>query len=258
MDESSNNNMDDAPTGFASAASLVQRVDELERQRELMARQWKLNLSFYKGKQYVFYNRTARRIESLPTDEGDKPRYRVRLVSNQIAPNTQSLLSRLVKSKPQFYAAPGQASYEAQKASQVAENLLEYWWDAFHLTSKREEAMMWSIICGNGFWKISWDDKQGDGMKVMMSPDGQPIVDPIVKYYFEKNLEDMGIETEEFEKRIYQGDIRVDVLSPFDVLLDDAAQVFEDCKFAFCIHPLTSEEIRDRYGVSLKPNAVNR
>jgi hypothetical protein len=258
LDESSENIIDDAPTGFASAASLVQRVDELERQRELMARQWKLNLSFYKGKQYVFYNRTARRIESLPTDEGDKPRYRVRLVSNQIAPNTQSLLSRLVKSKPQFYAAPGQASYEAQKASQVAENLLEYWWDAFHLTSKREEAMMWSIICGNGFWKISWDDKQGDGMKVMMSPDGQPIVDPIVKYYFEKNLEDMGIETEEFEKRIYQGDIRVDVLSPFDVLLDDAAQVFEDCKFAFCIHPLTSEEIRDRYGVSLKPNAVNR
>ena len=84
MDESSENIIDDAPTGFASAASLVQRVDELERQRELMARQWKLNLSFYKGKQYVFYNRTARRIESLPTDDGDKPRYRVRLVSNQI------------------------------------------------------------------------------------------------------------------------------------------------------------------------------
>ena len=258
MDESSENIIDDAPTGFASAASLVQRVDELERQRELMARQWKLNLSFYKGKQYVFYNRTARRIESLPTDDGDKPRYRVRLVSNQIAPNTQSLLSRLVKSKPQFYAAPGQASYEAQKASKVAEDLLEYWWEAFHLTEKREEAMMWAIIAGNGFWKISWDDKAGEGMKVLMSPDGQPIVEPMVKHFFEKNLEAMGIDSDMFEKRVYQGDIRVDVMSPFDVLLDDSAQVFEDCKFAFCVHPLTSEEIQERYGVMLKPNAINR
>ena len=258
MSETTNNYSDDIPTGFASAASLVQRVDELERQREEMARQWKINLAFYKGKQYVFYNRKARRIESLPTDDGDKPRYRVRLVSNQIAPNSQSLLSRLVKSKPQFYATPGQASFEAQKATQVAENLLDYWWDSFHLTEKREEAMLWSIIAGNGFWKITWDDKQGPGMKVMVDPSGQPIVDPLVKHYFYQQLEQSGIDPDEFEKRVYQGEIRVDVMSPFDVLLDNSAQVFEDCKYAFCVHPMTSDEIFDRYGVRLKPNAVNR
>ena len=258
MDETGNNFTDDIPTGFASAASLVKRVEELERQRELMARQWKLNLSFYKGKQYVFYNRKSRRLESLPTDEGDKPRYRVRLVSNQIAPNTQSLLSRLVKSKPQFFATPGQASYEAQKATEIAENLLDYWWDAFSLTERREEAMMWSIIAGNGFWKITWDDKQGPGMKVMLSPDGQPIVDDMVKYFYRKGLEDAGLDPGEFEKRVYQGEIRVDVMAPFDVLLDDSAQVFEDCKYAFCVHPMTSDEIMDRYGVRLKHNAVNR
>ena len=255
--EESNNNVE-VPTGFAPATSLVKRVDELQRQRESLERQWKINLAFYKGKQYVFYNRKSRRIESLPTDDGDKPRYRVRLVSNQIAPNVQSLLSRLVKSKPQFFAAPGQASYEAQKAAQVAENLLDYWWDAFHLTEKREEAMMWSIIAGNGFWKITWDDQAGPGMKVMMSPDGEPIVDPMVKYYFEKNLEEMGVDSEEFERRIYQGDIRVDVLSPFDVLLDDSAQVFEDCKYAFCVHPMSPDDIFERYGVRLPANAINR
>lgn len=251
-------NNEDKPAGFAPADSLVKKVDELRRSRDLLERQWKLNLSFYKGKQYVFYNRKSRRIESMPTDEGDKPRYRVRLVSNQIAPNTQSLLSRLVKSKPQFYATPGQASFEAQKATEIAENLLEYWWDKFHLSEKREEAMMWSIICGNGFWKITWDDKCGPGMTVMMDPSGNPIVDPLVKHYFEKNLEDAGLDSSDFEKRIYQGDIKVDVLSPFDVLLDDSAQVFEDCQFAFCIHPMSPDEIYDRYGVKLKPNAVNR
>jgi hypothetical protein len=35
---------------------------------------------------------------------------------------------------------------------------------------------------------------------------------------------------------VFEGDIRVDVIAPFDVLLDDSAQVFEDCKYAFvCI-----------------------
>jgi hypothetical protein len=245
-------------SGFASAASLVKRVDELQRQREMLERQWKLNLAFYKGKQYVFYNRRSRRMESLPTDEGDKPRYRVRLVANQIAPNTQSLLSRLVKSKPQFFATPGQASFEAQKATEVAENLLDYWWDQFHLTEKREEAMMWSIICGNGFWKLSWDDQAGPGMQVTVDPEGNPIVDPLVQYYFKRRLEELGVESEMFDRRVFQGEIKVDVMSPFDVLLDDAATVFEDCKYAFCVHPMSPDEIKSRYGVFLKPNAVNK
>jgi len=246
------------PAGFAPADKLVKRVDDLRKGREALERQWKLNLAFYKGKQYVFYNRKSRRIEALPTDDGDKPRYRVRLVSNQIAPNTHGLLARLVKSKPQFFATPGTSGFEAQKATEIAENLLEYWWDQFHLTEKREEAMMWSIIAGNGFWKVTWDDKAGPGMRVMVDPMGQPIVEPLVQHFFEKNLELEGLAREDFERRVYQGEIRVDVMSPFDVLLDDSASVFEDCKYAFCIHPMSAEEIEERYSVKLKPNAVNR
>ena len=249
----------DVPQGFAPADSLVKKVDELQRQRETMERQWKLNLAFYKGKQYVFYNRKSRRIESLPTDEGDKPRYRVRLVANQIAPHTHGLLARLVKSKPQFYATPGQSSYEAMKATEVAEALLEYWWDQFSLSSKREEAMLWSIICGNGFWKISWDDRTGNSIKAMVEPEsGQPIVNPLVEHFFKQRLEEFGLDASEFEQEVFEGDIKVEVMSPFDVYLDDSAQVFEDCKWAICVHAMSPKDIQSRYGVRLKPNAVNR
>ena len=258
MDETTDNYVDDIPTGFASAASLVKRVDELERQRELIARQWKLNLAFYKGKQYVFYNRKSRRIESLPTDEGDKPRYRVRLVANQIAPHSHGLLARLVKSKPQFYATPGQSSYEAMKATEVAEALLDYWWDAFDLSSKREEAMLWAIICGNGFWKISWDDHTGESVKLMVEPEsGQPIVNPLLEHFFKRRLEEAGLEPEQFEQEVFEGDIKVDVMSPFDILLDDSAKVFEDCSYAFCLHPMSPEDIQKRYGVKLPADAIN-
>jgi hypothetical protein len=249
---------EDVPAGFASADALVKRVDELQSEREIMERQWKLNLSFYKGKQYVFYNRKSRRMESLPTDDGDKPRYRVRLVANQIAPNSNGLLARLTKTKPTFFATPAQADYEAIKATEVAESLLDYWWDTFSLGSKREEAMLWAIICGNGFWKISWDDKVGSSVKLMLNPDGQPIVNPIIEHLFKDRLGKMGLDAGEFEKEVFEGEIKVDVMAPFDVLLDDSAQVFEDCKYAFCVHPMSSDEIYARYNVRLKPNAINR
>ena len=259
MDREGTYSDEDRPQGFAPADSLVKKVDELQRQRELMERQWKLNLSFYKGKQYVFYNRKTRRIESLPTDEGDKPRYRVRMIANQIAPHSNGLLARLVKSKPQFYATPGQSSYEAMKATEVAEALLDYWWDAFSLSSKREEAMMWAIICGNGFWKISWDDHVGSSVKVMVEPEsGQPIVNPLIEHFFKKRLEEMGLEAQMFEQEVFEGDIKVEVMSPFDVYLDDSAQVFEDCKWAICVHPMDPKDIQKRFGVKLKPNAVNK
>ena len=246
-----------APAGYSSADKLVRKVDELVRARFSLERQWKINLAFYKGKQYVFYNRVSRRIESLPTDEGDKPRYRVRLVSNQIAPNTQALLSRLVKTKPVFYATPGQASYEAQKASEVAENLLEFWWDTLDLNAKREEAVLWSIVAGTGFWKVSWDPEAGEGMEVMVSPDGQPIVDKVVERYFHEELESAGIEPDEFKRRVFPGEVRIDVMSPFDVVLDDSARTFEDARFAFCIHPMSPKEVKMRFGVDLKANAIN-
>ena len=257
MDESNDTN-EVIPAGYAPASSLVKRVEELQRQRNLLERQWKLNLAFYKGKQYVFYNRRSRRIESLPTDEGDKPRYRVRLVANQIAPHAHSLLARITKTKPTFFATPGTSSYEASKAAEIAEAMLDFWWDHFSLSAKREEAMLWAIICGNGYWKISWDDKVGDSVKLMVDPDGKPIVNPLMEHFFRQRLTEMQLDPNMFDREVFEGDIRVDVVSPFDVFLDDSAQVFEDCKYAICSHPMSPAEIESRYGVKLKANAVNR
>ena len=259
MLETSTHYNDTIPTGYAPATSLVSRVDELQRGRDLLERAWKINLSFYKGKQYVFYNKRTRRIESLATEDGDKPRYRVRIVANQISPNSMGLLARLTKSKPQFFATPTSAGYENQKATQVAENLLEHWWSKFSLSEKREEAMLWSIICGNGFWKISWDDKVGSSVKVMVDPvNGNPIIDPLVERLFRENMDSMNVDSSQFETEVFEGDIRVDVMSPFNVFLDDSAQVFEDCQYAFCSHPMGVEEVYNRFGIRLKANAVNR
>jgi hypothetical protein len=94
---------------------------------------------------------------------------------------------------------------------------------------------------------------------MMVEPEsGQPIVNPLIEHFFKQRLEEAGIEPSEFEREVFEGDIKVEVMSPFDVYLDDSAQVFEDCKWAICVHAMSPKDIKARYGIMLKPNAVNR
>jgi len=87
---------------------------------------------------------------------------------------------------------------------------------------------------------------------------GQPIVDPLIERLFADNLRQAGVDPAEFEQEVFEGDIKVDVISPFNVFLDDSAQVFEDCRYAICSHAMSVDEVHKRFGVKLKPNAVNR
>lgn len=234
---------------------LSKKLDSLRRGRQSLENQWKLNLAFYKGRQYTYFNRASRRIESLPVDDGEKPRYLVRLVNNQIVTGAHSLLAKFVKTKPSMNATPGSGSDTDLKAAQMAQALLEYWWDDMQLDDKLEEALLWAIITGQGFWKITWDPHAGKSLKFLLDPQGNPITDDGLKDLFRSKLTQAGITPQ--EKTVYMGDIRVEVPSPFDVYIDPTAKVFEDAKYVICTHNLDPDEIKARWGVWVEPDKVS-
>lgn len=236
-----------------SPEKLAKKFDSLKRARQKYDTQWKLNLAFYKGKQYAYIDRMGRLV-SLATGDGDKPRHRIRLVANQIAPGAQSLLAKYTKTKPIMAASPGSSSDHDVRAAQMAEDLLEYWWSDLQLEDALEEALLWGIIAGQGYWKITWDEHAGKSMRFMMGPDGNPITDEALKESFRGQLAQMGMEPE--EQVVYLGDIRVEAMSPFDVYLDPTAKTFKDCKYAICVHHLDPDEIKSRWGKQLKPDSV--
>jgi hypothetical protein len=238
-----------------TVADLCNKFETLKRGRQAMERQWRLNLAFYKGKQYSFFPPRSDRLESLSTDEGEKPRHRVRITSNQIIVGAHSLLAQLTKTKPQMYAAPGSGSDHDVKAAQLALRLFEYWWDDLRLDEKLDEALLWSIIAGQGYWKISWDAQAGKQMRFLMDPMGNPIVDDSMKDLFRGELEKMGIPPQ--EKVVYMGDIKIEAMSPFDVYLDPTARTFEDAKYAICVHHLDPDEIKARFGKELSATDVS-
>lgn len=237
------------------AADLQKKLDSLRRGRQLMEQQWKVNLAFYKGRQYTYFNRDTGRLESRPVEDGEKPRYLVRLVSNQIISGAHSLLSKFTKTKPIISAYPGSTSDQDFKAAQMSEALLEYWWRDFDLDNKLEEALLWSIISGQGYWKITWDGQAGKPMRFLLDPQGQPILDDNLKDLFRQNLQQYNIQPQ--EQVVYLGDIKVEVISPFDVFLDPTARTFDECKYVICQHHLDVDEIKSRWGVDVKPDSIS-
>lgn len=255
----------EAPSAYSSASKsvaqlrtvddLVKKMDSLKRGRQLIENQWKLNLAFYKGRQYSYFNRASRRIESLPVEDGEKPRYRVRLVSNQIVTGAQSLLAKYIKTKPIMTATPGSGSQNDLKAAQMAERLLEHWWTDLALDDKLEEALLWSIIAGQGYWKVNWNPQAGKSMKFALDPQGKPILDDATRDLFSANLARAGVELK--EQVVYMGDIEIEAFSPFNVYLDPTANTLDEAKYAICVHYLDPDEIKSRWKVEVQPDAVN-
>lgn len=237
-----------------SVEDLIKKVDALERWRLPLVRQWRLNYAFYKGKQYVFYPAKSDRLESLAVEDGMKPRHRVRLVSNQIMPGVHTLLAQLTKTKPRMYATPGGGGEQEVRAAEMAESLLEYWWQDLALDEKLDEALLWSLICSAGYWQIYWNPYAAKQMRFVLGPNGQPIVDDTLKTEFVGQLEKMGIQPK--EKVVYMGDICVEVISPFNVLLDPGSGTFEDAKYAIVVQDLDPDEIRTRWGKTVTPNVA--
>lgn len=236
-----------------SAKALEEKLKQLQQSRTF-DKQWRLNLAFYKGRQYSYYNRTSNVLTTLPVEDGDKPRYRVRLVSNQIVSGVSSLLSKYLKTKPRMFATPGTGSHKDLKAAQMADKLLNFWWTDFALDDALEEAILYSLIAGQGYWKICWDEHAGRQMSFLLNPQGQPITEEPIKEAFRAQLEQMGIPPA--EQTAYLGDIRVEVISPFDLYVDPSVKKFTDSKWAFQVMYLTPEEIKTRYGKELPPDSI--
>ncbi|MGE5596441.1 MAG: hypothetical protein ACM3S1_10465 [Hyphomicrobiales bacterium] len=231
-------------------------MKQVQTSRIKQERDWKLNMAFYRGQQWVWFNRFTGMVMDIPSpDVGDGPRYRVRLTSNQILPGVQGLLAMMTKTKPVISATPETGAERDIRAAQMAEQLFEHWWRELSLKAKLQEALLWSILGSSGYWKITWDPFAGKPMTFMVGPDGQPILDTQLADIFRDELQSEGKDPKQFEKTVYMGEIRVDVIPPDSLfILDGATSVYES-KAIVCKHPMTPDEVKMRFGKDVKANA---
>ncbi len=255
---------------LTDASKLATKRQDTERLRMWIKREWALNRAFYNGQQWSFWNPQMLRVEDLPIDGG--PKWKVRLISNQIKPGLHHYVAQLTKTRPVINAEPDSGDDSDVKAAQYAESLYEYLFDELHLNAKLQGALFEAGLSG-GYWKITWDPLAGKPMTFTVDPTGKPILDPQLADLYIDQLEQQIAQTtmpppgadddwardiamKVARKTVYMGEIRVDVMNAENVLLDPAVNTFEDAKWAICKHPMDPDEIEARWGVKVEPNSV--
>lgn len=234
--------------------SLAARREELDTLRSDDARDWALNRAFYRNDQWVIWNRVNQQVESLPVNDGDKPRWKVRITSNQITPGIAHHVALMTKTRPVIRAMPDSGAERDIKAAQVAEALYEWLWKELDLTSKLQTSLVDAQL-SQGYWKITWDALAGKPMTVMLRPDGQVETNPQLadayKEELEKQAQQMGIDPQQlisqYEKTIYVGEINVECIPGENVWLDTTVNNFADAKMAICRHAMDPDEVYSRW-----------
>jgi len=234
--------------------ALADKRRELEMLRSDDVREWALNRAFYRGQQWVYFDQSLGNVVRLPTD-GEMAKWKVRMTSNQILPGVQHYVAQLTKTWPSIYATPDSGALRDRKAAEMASDLFESWQSDFSLRTKLQSALTHAQI-SQGYWHISYDQLAGKSLRFLTHPEnGQLITDEEVEDAFRDELEQMaqqnGMEAAEligqFEKTIYVGEIKVEVLPGENVILDPTANQFADAKYAICRHALSPEEIKARW-----------
>lgn len=125
--------------------------------------QWYLNLSFYKGDQYVaLLNNSVMKTRA--------PMRAVRMVINRVRPMIRTELSKMVAQDPTSEVIPSSTDDEDMLAAEVGNSV----WDTMKREGKLKEKYLdtafWQSTCGIGYIKTYWDKEKEDICYSALSP----------------------------------------------------------------------------------------
>jgi len=229
--------------GDVKASEILSRLSEAKTILRQFQWEWWEGIAFYRGDQWTVWDHGAGRLRRRPALP-----WRIRVTDNQVLPLVQRQVAMLVERRPTFAAMPRTNDEADVLASEGFESLLTYHWDRLSGTTKLADVLMWSLITGNGFWRVDWDPTAGDPVSIP-HPDGSGA-------YAGKDLPDggkepgEGVEEEEEEEDdfilpfgepeamaspeeqiVYKGDINITVVSPFSFFVDPTATSLENARW---------------------------
>lgn len=205
---------------------------------------WFLNLAYYQGDQWVAWDGRNLYRPQLRRD-------RMTIVDNRIQPAIRTEVAKLTKQRPVFTVTPRTGDQQDVEASYLAEQIMEYQWDHLSMREKLLRALLWSRVCGAGFLKVTWDSSVGDGFDALVGPDGKPIPGPngapLTGMNPEVISQQLGVPVQ--SKKVKQGDVSVEVRSPFQMFIDPIAERFDEAEWVIEQSVRSKEYVKRRWDV---------
>jgi hypothetical protein len=208
---------------------------------------WFLNLAFFEGNQWVYWNRD--RLDMVNVEP-----HRILLVDNRLMGLVRTEVSKMLKQRPDFTVVPVGASEDDIDASRLGERVLEFEWKELKLRRKLNTALLWGRICSAGFWRVTWDQTGGKrAVNVLVGADGQVLQDTMNRPIAADALDPAVIaQMEGVEaRRVAEGDVDVQVRSPFQLFPDPLAEALDECEWLIEEHIKSEDYVYARYGIDV-------
>jgi len=174
------------------------------------------NIAYLLGFDSVYYDTTSRQFKTVGRAHSYLKRNRIHV--NKIISRAQNRLSRLLKSRPKYIVKPNSNDTEDKDAARLSEQVLEMIWEKEKMPARLIDLYMWVQQAGHAYLKVSWDPNLGN-----------LIEDPL---------------TGESE---FEGDVRIDVVSPFEIFPDPLAKTLDDCRWVVQAKVRSLQYFRDNY-----------
>ena len=167
---------------------------------------WMTNIAYLMGFDSIYYDTQTRQY--MPLARAGQFLSRNRVHENILLPMAQNRLARMCKVPPRFDTLPNSPSEEDKEAALLSLDILADLWHRQEINKKRLSLGMWLQQCGHAYLKVTYDKDKGEVMN-----------DPETNEYVGK-----------------KGEVRVDVVSAFEVFPDPLAKDLSEDECAWVIH----------------------
>jgi len=221
----------------ASEKELVDFVnkefDRRQKERRIFELQWRLNIAFIEGQQYMEINTARIDLDQVPK----LYEWQEREVFNEIAPILETRLAKLARMRPILQARPGSNAQEDIRSSKVGTMVLKFTYGDQRMKNKMNQINAWSEACGSGFLKNIWNPNIGKVVAIMQSPAAEG--------------------EEAANEEIREGDIEAIVVPPQEIFPDSSYhEDIEDCKSIIHAKAYSIKDIKDIWGVDVSPEDI--
>jgi hypothetical protein len=182
---------------------------------------WLTNIAYVLGFDFVKFDSSLRQFR--PSAYAGQFMRNNRVSVNTILPRMQNRASKLCKNPPRYDVIPKTMSDEDKEAARLGLHIINSTWDEQQINRKRLELVNWVQQCGHAYLKTCWDKQLGPKMPVFDQETGEARLEPI-------------------------GDIRIDVISPFEVFPDPIAKSWDECGWVVQARIRPISYFRDQYG----------
>ena len=207
---------------------IVQEVieDYLKRRdaRKSLESQWQLNVNFMMGNQYSY-------IASNGAIRQDDKQYfwQEKEVFNHIAPIVETRISKICANTPNVTVIPASTDESDIESAKLSKDILNSVANRINLIDIEKTATTWSEICGTVFYKVLWNTDTGK-----------------------------MVATNEEGQAIREGDVEVEVVSPFEIFPDNlSCERIEDVKSIIHAKAVDISEIKTQWGIDVEREKVN-